>query len=308
MNTSTITKTFLNAAVLIATTGLMAQTPSENKGAWRKFGDANRTASNTEALPAPPAFEEPAASAPAPAGQLTIQAGTFLTIRVNDWLSSDRNQQGDVFMATLVKPVVVDGIVVARRGQTVSGRVMEAQKAGRMSGVSKLGIQLTDLTLADGTQLQVQSQLVSHSAGTSVGRDAGAIAGTTGLGAAIGAAAGGGAGAGIGAAAGALASVIGVMSTRGKATVIPSEAVLTFRVESPVAVLTDRAPQAFRPVEQGDYEKTDRPSRTVVHAPNYGYAPYPYYYYGGFGYYGPRFYGPRFYAGRSFGGHFGRRR
>ncbi len=66
-------------------------------------------------------------------GSTTVDAepGTFVTVRVDQPLSSDRNQQGDAFIATLARPVVVDGVVVAERGQTLSGRVVEAQKAGR---------------------------------------------------------------------------------------------------------------------------------------------------------------------------------
>ena len=45
--------------------------------------------------------------------QLTIKPGTFVTVRIDQPLSSDRNQQGDTFSATLARPVVVDGVVVA---------------------------------------------------------------------------------------------------------------------------------------------------------------------------------------------------
>src|SRR5664279_6459060 len=50
---------------------------------------------------------------------LTIRPGTFLTVRVNQKLSSDHNQQGDIFNASLAQPIVVDGVVVAQRGQPV---------------------------------------------------------------------------------------------------------------------------------------------------------------------------------------------
>src|SRR5947208_16671116 len=67
-----------------------------------------------------------------PPSRLSIQPGTYVTVRVNQWLSSDRNQQGDAFFASLASPLVVNGVVVAQRGQTVAGRVSEAQKAGRI--------------------------------------------------------------------------------------------------------------------------------------------------------------------------------
>src|ERR1017187_276172 len=48
---------------------------------------------------------------------LTVKPGTFVTVRVDQELSSDHNQQGDVFNASLTQPIVVDGVVVAQRGQ-----------------------------------------------------------------------------------------------------------------------------------------------------------------------------------------------
>jgi hypothetical protein len=251
--------------------------------------------------PDPPNYQVPA--------QVTIKPGTFVTVRVNQPLSSDRNQAGDAFTATLVRPVVVDGVIVAQRGQTIGGRVAEAQKAGRVEGVARLGVQLTDLSLVDGQQVPIQSQLISHTAPTSVGRDAVGIGTTTAVGAAAGAAAGGGTGAGIGAGAGAVVGVIGVLLTRGHPSVIYPESVLTFRIEAPVTISTERAPQAFRYVDPNEY---DRPYDTQQPPPQYAgagygyYPPAPYYYGYGYPYYwGPSlgfYWGPSFYYGRGFYG------
>jgi hypothetical protein len=253
--------------------------------------------------------------------QLTIKAGTYITARVNQWLSSDRNQQGDTFSAVLDQPIVVDGFVVAQRGQTVTGRVSEAQKAGRVEGTSRLGLQLTDLTIVDGQQLPVQSQMISRSGPTSIGRDAAAIGTTTALGAIIGAGADWGRGAAIGAGAGAAAGIIGVLLTRGHPTEVYPESVLTFRIDQPVTIATDHAPQAFRYADtQQDYGRgqifSSRPpvSGPPAYAPAYApaYPPpayaygYPYPYYGGFGlyigpgygyYYGHGYYGHGYYGG-----------
>ncbi len=119
--------------------------------------------------------------------QLTIAPGTFFTVRVNQVLSSDRNHEGDAFSATLVKPIVVNGVIVADRGQTIQGRVSEAKKAGRVSGTSRLGLELTDMTLVDGSQVPVKTELVNRNGATSEGRDAVGIGAATGVGAIIGA-------------------------------------------------------------------------------------------------------------------------
>ena len=223
---------------------------------------------------------------------------------MNQYLSSDHNQAGDSFSATLVQPLVVNGVVVAEPGQTIAGRVVDAQKAGRIEGTSRLQVQLTELTLVDGQQIPIQSQFISRQGPTSVGQDAGVIAGTTGLGAAIGAAADWGKGAAIGAGAGAAAGILGVLLTRGQPTVIAPEQVLTFRIEYPVTITTDRAPQAFRYVQPNEYDRPvynqppPQPQYTApvpAFAPYYGY-PYPYLY--------PYYYGPSFafFVGRGFYG------
>jgi len=218
---------------------------------------------------------------------LTIPAGTVVQIRTTDWLSSDKNKKGDQFIGTLVNPVIVDGWVIARRGQTIVGQVTDAQRAGRVKGVSKLQLNLNQLTLVDGQMLNVQTSLLNASAGTSNGRDAVAIGTTTGTGAAIGGIAAGGAGAGIGAGAGLVAGIAGVLLTRGKPTIIPPEDVLTFRLETPATFTTVHGQLAFRPATPQDYANNSQPRRPRLVARPYP-APYGYYPYGpAFGYYPP---------------------
>lgn len=254
--------------------------------------------------------DEPRSSDPLAPGKIELAAGTWIVIRVNEPLSSDHSMAGDVYTATLAQPVVADGFVLARRGQTAGGRVDEVQRAGKIRGTSRLGIELTEITLADGRQLPVRTQLIDMSGGTTKGRDATAIGTATGTGAAIGAAADGGFGAGMGAIAGAAASTIGVLMTRGRATEIHPEMALTFRLLEPATVDTGRASHAFQPVRQSDYEPRElqrRTSRRVYAGPppfwGGGWWGSYYYPYSPF-FYGPSFFyssGPRFH-GRGWGG------
>jgi hypothetical protein len=220
---------------------------------------------------------------------------------VNEPLSSDHNQPGDAFTGTLLEPIVSNGLLIARRGETVSGVVSEAQKAGRVSGTSRLALELTEIQLADGRQVQVKSRLMERRGNTSYGRDAAAIGTTTGVGAAIGAGVNGGVGAGVGAAAGLVASTIGVLLTRGRSTVVYPETPLTFRLDAPLNV--DNSQQAFQPASQQDYNARIAPPavRRPPPRPYYygGYYPsvypYPYPY--------PYFWGPSLYFSY---GHYGR--
>jgi hypothetical protein len=245
-----------------------------------------------------------------------LPAGTILQVRTNEFLSSDKNQTGDQFTAVLDQPLVVNGWVVARRGATVLGQVKEAKKAGRVKGTSQLGLEITDLTIVDGQQAPVLTELWKASAGTSHGQDAATIGGTTVLGAAIGAAAdwGRGAAIGAGAGAGAAAGIAAVLLTRGHPTEILPETPLSFRLVDPVKIDTTQAQQAFLPVSQEDYDggrgDRRRPHLAAGYPGPYAY-PYGYYgpyygYYPGYvGFYGYGW-GPRYYGG--FYGHRGFRR
>jgi hypothetical protein len=286
-------------------------------GGWRKFQpqdqappdqgaqDAPDPSAAPAPIPAPPAPGDEQGPPPAPRyvpTTITLPPGTWVTIRLNEPLSSDRNQTGDAFTGTLLEPIIANGLLIARRGETVSGMVTEAQKAGRVSGVSHLKLELTGIQLADGRQIQVKTKLIDRKGNTSYGRDAFAIGATTAAGAAIGAGVNGGVGAGVGAAAGLVVSTIGVLLTRGRPTVVYPETPLTFSMETPIVV--DNSQQAFHFASQYDYNARVAPPRPG-YGPAYGpyrppppyyggyYAPYPYAY----GYPYPYFYGPSVYFG-----------
>jgi hypothetical protein len=326
--------------VLAAGATAMAQDPAA--GGWRRAGDPatsppEATASNTATAPGNEAqdpsqpvdrsdqYGQAPAAAPSPAppaappqyrqapppnrpvyglpAQLTLQPGTYITVRINQPLSSDRNQPGDPFTATLAQPIVVDGVVMANRGQSVYGRVALVEKH-HGAAPSRLGLELTSLTLADGSQAPVKSQLVARQGPTTPGAvEAGTVVGTAAVGAAIGGAAAWGTGAAIGAGAGAAAGLAGVLLTRNHPSVVYPETALTFNIQSPVTVATGRAPQAFRYVGPEDYN-SPAPRQTVqarpagrYASPYYGYYPYPYVY--PYEYWGPGvvFWGGGFHRG-----------
>ena len=240
-------------------------------------------------------------------GTLTVPAGTILLIRINDYLSSSRNQIGDQFTAVLENPLVVNGWVVARRGQMIVGHVKDVRKAGRIKGTSELGVELTDLTVVDGRQVPILTELWKGSGGTSHGQDAATVATTTGLGALIGAAADWGEGAAIGAGAGAAAGIGAVLLTRGRPTVLHPEEQLSFRLVDPVRIDTTQSQQAFLPVTQQDIDggKLERRGPRHVAGGYPGPGPHP------CGYYGPCYAYPgyvEFYSGWGWApGFYGRR-
>lgn len=164
----------------------------------------------------------------------------MLPVRLVEALSSDRNQVGDTFTATLDQPLVVDGFVIAERGARLEGRVVEAAQAGRVRGLSSLVIELTRLSTSDGQKVAISTDTFTKQGTTTKGKDAAKIGAAAGIGAAIGAIAGGGKGAGIGAAIGGAAGTGGVMATRGEPAALSTETRLTFRLKEAVTLTEQR--------------------------------------------------------------------
>lgn len=261
--------------------------------AWGQDQNAppDEPAAQQQPADAAPVPQEPPQAAPALPDRivpptLSLPAGALIPVRVDQWLSSDRNHPGDTFSAILDQPLVVQGWVVARRGQTVLGRVDVAQKASQGHGVSQLGLEITELTLVDGEQLPVSTEMQqaapSPAPPGSAERNVATVGTTTVLGTIAGATIGGGQGAAIGAGLGATAGLAAVLYTRARPTTVSPETLLSFRLQSPVEISTERGQVAFQPVTQADYKDQDayanaprlrRPGRGS------GYPP-PYYYYG----------------------------
>lgn len=195
--------------------------------------------------PAPPpaavALTPPSGTVTAPREphKVTVPAGTLLTVRLSESLSSEKNQAGDSFTASLDQPLVVDGFVIAERGSRLEGRILEAEQAGRVRGVASLAIHLVRLHTSDGQDVRLQTEKFVKQGPTSTGEDVKKVGAGAAIGAAIGAIAGGGKGAAIGAGVGGAAGTGTVMATRGKAAVLPSETRISFRLQEAVT-LTER--------------------------------------------------------------------
>ncbi len=201
---------------------------------------------------------------PPPAGipaEVTLRPGTHFTVRVNQEMSSSRNQPGDTFSATLTQPIVVDGVVLAQRGQTVFGQVTDAEKS-RGGRRARLALAITGLTFADGSQESLRTQeVLQEGPRTPVDQQVGTVANTTLVGAVVGNAISWRSGGAIGAAIGAGAGLATIAATRNRPSVVYPESVLTFQVESPVTVATGRAPGAFRYANSSDFEGGAEPPR-----------------------------------------------
>jgi hypothetical protein len=160
----------------------------------------------------------------------------MLRVRIGETITASARQPGDEFLATLEEPLVIDGFIIADRGAHVQGRIVEAQPAGKVKGVARLGLELARIHTTDHQWIKIQTNEYVQEGKTAKKRDLAEVIGGSGLGALIGAAAGGGAGEAIGAATGGMAGGAVVLNQRGPDATVPVETRITFRVTQPVRI------------------------------------------------------------------------
>ncbi len=182
-----------------------------------------------------------AAVPPAPvttgsASTTSIPAGTTVVIRALQPISAASAEEGNRYDAEVAQDIVnVNGDVLVPRGSRAQLTVLNASGGGAV-GTSKLELGLASVTV-NGRPHMVQTGTVAEHGRQGLGanrRTAETVGGGAALGAIIGAIAGGGSGAAAGAAIGAAGGAAAQVLTRGDKINVPSESVLTFRLEQPI--------------------------------------------------------------------------
>ena len=69
-----------------------------------------------------------------------IPGGTRIPVRTVSTLSTQHAAAGSTFNALLERDLVVDGVVLAREGSSVSGIVVSSDPGGRVKGVASLAV------------------------------------------------------------------------------------------------------------------------------------------------------------------------
>lgn len=163
----------------------------------------------------------------------TIVTGTDITVRTNETIDAKKSD-GRVYSA------VVDQDVTDSNGYVAIPKGSNAELIVKKVDDKELTLDLESVTV-NNQRYVVNAATSPLSSGQRDGigknkRTGEFIGGGAALGAIIGAIAGGGRGAAIGAAAGAGAGAGAQVLTRGKKVTVPSESLLTFRLEQPLGV------------------------------------------------------------------------
>lgn len=186
----------------------------------------------TSALPTPaaPQFRE-----------VTVPAGTTLSLVLDTPVGSDTSRLEDQVRAHLAKPVMVDGVAVLPSGSTVSGVVAAADRSGKVKGRARLAVRFTTVTREGETEpYAIDASDVARQAAATKKKDAARIAVPAAGGAVVGGIIGGGKGAAIGTAVGGGAGTAVVLSTRGEEVRLARGAAMTVKLTD---ALTVRVPQ-----------------------------------------------------------------
>lgn len=168
---------------------------------------------------------------------ITVPAGTTLTVRLRQTLSSKTSKTGQSFSATVTNSVSVGGKTAIPAGSLAHGRVLDAKKQGAFKGAADLALALTSVTV-NGKSYAISTGEWEQAVKGKGKRTAAVIGGGAAGGAIIGALAGGGKGAAIGAGVGAGAGTAVAGGTGGKNVNLPAESALSFRLTQPVSVAT----------------------------------------------------------------------
>jgi hypothetical protein len=165
------------------------------------------------------------------AGTASSQTPNTASVRLVDALSTERNQTGETFTATLAEALVMNGRVVAPKNARVTGRVREAISSGRLKKPALITLRLEGVQSSAG-KVPLDTQDLTIKAGSHTTRNVVIIGGSAGAGAVLGGVLGGGKGAAIGAATGAGAGTLAAYLTGKKEIALPSETQLTFHLTS----------------------------------------------------------------------------
>ena len=169
---------------------------------------------------------------------LTIPAGTGVSVRTNEAIDSRNASEGQTYSAIVVDDVKGSSGEILVPKNSDAQLVIRKVATGGTTGSPELTLDLNSVTV-NGRRYMVSTTDVSKKSNSGIGknkRTAEMVGGGAVLGTLLGAIAGGGKGAVIGAVAGAAAGGTAQVLTKGKEVKVPAETVLKFQLDQPVTL------------------------------------------------------------------------
>ncbi len=91
----------------------------------------------------------------------TIPAGTTLHCRLTQTISTTLNFQGDAFTANVTEPYIVNGHEIIPVGSTITGRIADLIRPGRIKGVGEMRLTAEQISFPDGRIAQINAVLLT---------------------------------------------------------------------------------------------------------------------------------------------------
>lgn len=169
--------------------------------------------------------------------EVTIPAGTALSLVLDTGVGSDISRVEQPVQAHLARAVVVRGATVLPQGSPVSGVVTSAVRSGKVKGRAHVAVRFDSVTPRGlDERYRMRTAAVGRTAPATKKKDAIEIGAPAAGGAVIGAIVGGKKGAAIGGAVGGGGGTAVVLSTRGKEVRMGRGSLVTVRLTEPLTV------------------------------------------------------------------------
>jgi hypothetical protein len=164
-----------------------------------------------------------------------LPAGTAVTVRLKNGVSSLSSHPGQRFDAVIDQPVVVDGQMVLARGTRVEGRVVSAKPSGELQDPGYLRLTLSNMVV-NGNVIPLTTSTIFAKGRSHEKRDLAMVGGSADAETLPGGVAGGGKGALIGTTDGTTDGIPTTYATGAKDVSFSAERRLTFRLTQAVAL------------------------------------------------------------------------
>ena len=164
----------------------------------------------------------------------------MIGLQVETSLSSERARIEDRVEARVTRDVVAQGRVAIPAGSRVLGSVTLVDRGGKVKERARLGIRFHTLVLADGTEVQLNTEPFYRDGESPAGDSAKKIGGAAAVGAILGGILGGGKGAVIGGSTGAAGGTAATMAGDRNPATLASGSIVTVRLASPVSIEVER--------------------------------------------------------------------
>jgi outer membrane lipoprotein SlyB len=220
------THSILAAAALVLALPLAACNTTDSDD--EQTAEAGEQSGEAEAEPS--FFQRVFRAEPEP---VTVSAGTLVSVRFLDTLSSHGSVVGEAFQAEVIQDIAVDGRTVIPAGSRILGTVTEAQPP-KIGGRARLSLDFNTLDI-DGRSYPITAAFAQRGR-SETPKDAAIIGGGTLGGAILGEAVDEGEGTVVGAVVGGIAGALGAKKTKGKPVVVSAGSTMSLQLASPVTV------------------------------------------------------------------------